>query len=56
MQPLTLIAFRLPYPAVRGAPSSQIVEVLRRQPEGGRKHIILPVIDGSCAGNRQHDR
>ena len=38
------------------APSSQIVEVFRRKLEGGRKHIILQVIDGSCAWDRQHDR
>ena len=38
------------------APSSQIVEVFRRKLEGGRKHIILQVIDGSSAWDRQHDR
>ena len=53
---LTLVAYRLPYLAVRSAPSSQIVEVFRRKLEGGRKHIILQVIDGSSAWDRQHDR
>jgi hypothetical protein len=38
------------------APSFQIVEVFRCKREGGRKHVILQVIDGSRAGDRQHDR
>jgi hypothetical protein len=36
--------------------SSQIVEIFRRKLELGRKHIILQMIDGSCAGNWQHNR
>jgi len=35
---------------------SQIVEVFRRKPEGGREHIVLQVIDGSSAGYWQHNR
>ena len=35
--------------------SSQIVEVFRRELEGGRKHIVLQVIDGFGAGDWQHN-
>ena len=37
-------------------PSFQILEVFRRKLEGGRKHIILQVIDGSSAWDWQHNR
>ena len=35
---------------------SQIVQIFRPKLESGRKNIFLQVVDGSSAGDGQHDR